>query len=334
MSSPEETEPGTGGALAPISLRDAIVAIAALDPNPQELELVFELLQLPRRVSRAASEAADSPKPLYVPESPTVTVTPAVPVPAKEAAKTDSTSPLPASLSQMTRVELERPTWAPDSTSSPLPRASEATRAPALPSLFAPLEARGICTAALVTWVEEGELDVQRAVDELARSCSLGAIPRVSLRTLRRGVQLLLDRGPNMEPFARDVDAIERALEALVGASLLESFGFSRCPSRGVRSNQSAELAPWQPPPRGMPVLVVSDFGVSGSPLDDARAGSDEWQRFAAAVRGENHQLIGLTPFAPSRWPVALNDLVRFVHWSERTSASAVNRSAREGRRG
>jgi hypothetical protein len=215
-----------------------------------------------------------------------------------------------------------------------LPRAREAgAPAPVPDAIFAALEVRDIFTAALSSWVDEGTLDVVHAVRELAAVRPLQTIPRLPRRTLRRGAQLLLDRSASIAPFAADVRSLEGELRCLLGSGQLERLFFSRCPLRGVRDGMRGHRRSWRPPPRGVPLLIASDFGLSGDPLDDDRASAAEWRRFALEARGDDRVCVGLVPFARERWPATLTDLITFVHWSEHTVALAVDRALRDAKR-
>ena len=90
----------------------------------------------------------------------------------------------------------------------------------------------------------------------------------------------------------------------------------------------------WESPGRGVPLLVVSDFGV-GTPLEDEGfADPAEWLAFARRVAEAGGSTVAVTPFAPRRWPAALTRPMTFVHWSERTTARQAARALRESARG
>jgi hypothetical protein len=240
---------------------------------------------------------------------------------------------LPATLGRVQRPAPSRPAWLPSAAGPRLARAGEAGPVPPPPPIFAPLRARAIYTSALSTWVQEGELDVDRAVAERAAGRPLASIPRAPLPTLRRGVQLLLDLGPAMAPFLADVRRLEDELGALFAGGQVQRLYFSRCPTRRVRETKRSPRRPWRAPPRGTPVLVASDFGIVGGSQDDEAAPVAEWARFVQDVRAEGHRLVGLVPFGPARWPEALAEGMTFVHWSEHTIAASVHRAVREAQR-
>jgi hypothetical protein len=317
---------------APVSLRDGIVAIAELNPVDAEAEnAILDLLGLARPSPVVPPKPpVDQPRvdiPLVKRDPP-----PLPPLGPTATTQPPSAEPLPARIEPKPPVPSPQPAWA---TPGPaLPRAREAGKPVApLPGILAPLEGRGIYTAALSTRVDEGEPDLDRAVEELANYRPLRELPRLPLRTLRRGVQVLLDTGPSMAPYAADVHGLADELATLLSGSQMERWYFMRCPTRGVREGLRARGRAWPVPPRGMPVLAVSDFGIADNLDDEEAATIAEWRRFAADVRAEGHLLIGLVPFSPGRWPEALAEEITLIHWSERTIAASVDRAVRDAER-
>jgi hypothetical protein len=324
------------GARAPVSLADGFDAMGALAPTDQAArDEILELLGLPKRPPAAAADVSPVPEPAPVPKPPAVPPSPlgppsgvTTPAPAQGPA-----SPVPATMGPPTRQATDPRAWRP-APGPTLPRAREALPAPPPPPIFAALRARGIYTATLSTWVREGDLDVEGAIAERASGQPLAAIPRLPLPTLRRGVQLLLDLGPAMAPFLADVRHLEVELATLFGEGQIQRLYFSRCPTRKVREEQRAPRKAWQAPPRGVPVLVASEFGIAGGTADEEAASVAEWARFVQDVRAEGHRLVGLVPFGPARWPPALAESMTFVHWSEHTTAASVHRAVREAQGG
>ena len=321
-------------ARAPVSLRDGIVALAELRPaDDSSQQAILELLGLTR--AAVSQDAPATVAPPVSPESrPAAGAAPgaaAPPATASPATTPRPAQPLPTHVVRKQGLASVQPAW--KTPGAALPPASKASEPAPLPAIFPPLEGRGIYTAALSTRVPEGEPDLDHAVNELAHYRPLRELPRLPLRTLRRGVQLLLDTGPSMAPYAADVHALADELATLLSGAQLERLYFMRCPRRGVRESLRARGRTWPVPPRGMPVLAVSDFGIADNVDDEDAASVEEWRRFADEVRAEGHPLIGHVPFAASRWPAALTDVITLIHWSERTIASSVDRALREAQR-
>jgi len=319
---------------APVSLRDGIVATAELRAfDPAEAALVLQFLGMPR-------DSVEPPSPPSRPEVPPPqpgTPTPRAPErihdqPLKAGVVSEQGHPRRSTLSPLGTREVPRPAWLSD-VQAIQSRAREATRAMQPPPIFQPTLSRAIFSAALATWVEEGEFDLPRVVHAVAYLHPLRVIPRTMLRTLRRGVHLLLDTGPGMEPFEDDLARFEVDLTSLLSSGQVERFYFSQCPGRGVRHALQTRRLRWRAPPRGMPVLILSDFGLSGSPFDEDRASVVEWQRFIREVHADGHPVVGLTPVRPSRWPVGLAEALTLIHWAERTAASTVDRTVRTAQR-
>ena len=111
---------------------------------------------------------------------------------------------------------------------SPAPLAAACGPAAPPEPLFAPLQHRGIVSAALATRVAEGPLDVGRILRDLAALRPLRRVPRRSVPTLRRGVQVLVDISPAMAPYAVDADALAAAVREVAGVPRTEVLSSMR----------------------------------------------------------------------------------------------------------
>lgn len=197
------------------------------------------------------------------------------------------------------------------------------------PPLFPASRSRAILSAALATWSVCHDLDVDRVIAAVANRRPLRQLPLCRAPTLRRGVQVLIDRADGMVPFRLDEDALILNLERLFGSGRIQLFQFKHCPTRGVRQRASSRRA-YQSPSSGTPVLVVSDFGIGAPIEDDDFANVIEWLLFVRDVARAGCRVVALTPFAPRRWPAPLARAVTFLHWSENTTARQVARVVRE----
>jgi hypothetical protein len=215
----------------------------------------------------------------------------------------------------------------------PLETLNEPGVTPPIQPLFDRLRRRGILSSALATHVEEGELDLQRVVETVSAGRPLQYLPRLPVPTLRRGVQLLLDVGQGMDPFAEDQRGLVRALDDVVADDRFEVLLFEGCPARGVRHESESRYRAWRPPPRGVPLLVVTDLGIGGPMLDRDRPTIAEWLAFSYRVREAGCNIVAFVPYEATRWPRRLLSTMRLIHWSERTSVGAVRRALRDARR-
>lgn len=237
-----------------------------------------------------------------------------------------------SSLSVVGTVSFSPPAWL-ESAASALAVGERQAESPRPTPLFPILRARAVLGSALASWVPEGDLDVEAVVELLAVARPIVAIPRSPLRTLRRGVQVLIDLAPGMDPFRQDIDQLLEDIDQLCRGGNLERQTFAYCPGRGVGEGGRETWRAWQPLRTSAPVLVVSDLGLSGPPGDSRLATQDEWLRFADGVRAQGCPLIALVPFEARRWPPSLARAMALVHWSERTTARGVGRAMREAYR-
>jgi hypothetical protein len=199
--------------------------------------------------------------------------------------------------------------------------------------LFDRVRRRGLLSSALAVHVEEGDLDMQRIVAIVSAGQPLQFLPRLRVPTLRRGVQVLLDVGQGMDPFAEDQRGLVRALDDVLADDRLEVLRFNCCPTRGVQGESESSYRAWRPPPQRVPLLAVTDLGIGGPMLDRERATTAEWLAFAHRVREAGYDIVVFVPYEATRWPRRLQSAMKLIHWSERTTVGAVRRALRDGRR-
>jgi len=206
--------------------------------------------------------------------------------------------------------------------------------APEAPApLFGRLWRRGILGAALSTSVQEGDLDLDRILDAMCRRRPLDRLPLLSVATLRRGAQVLLDRAPGMTPFFLDQETLVRALDDILSDDRLEVAYFADCPGRGTGAGTRDDWTAWRPPAAGVPVLIVSDFGIGGPAAAEDRADPSEWLDFIRPAHASGHPLVGLVPCEARRWPPLIARAMTLIHWSERTTVGEVRHAMRDASR-
>jgi hypothetical protein len=206
----------------------------------------------------------------------------------------------------------------------PLPK-GEAAALPPIEPLFLPRWIRGIVAAALSAELPDGPPDVERAVDAAARLEPITDVPRRPLRTLRLGVQLLVDRSSRMTPFARDQSWLELTLHRILGENRVEVLSFTTTPLE-------PDGGTYRRPPPGTPVLLLTDLGIGRPLLDPGWTEPDEWLRFARAVRRADCRLTAFVPYPPARWPAQLARELTIIRWDRSTSAATIRGRARSAR--
>jgi hypothetical protein len=196
---------------------------------------------------------------------------------------------------------------------------------PAISPLLSALAGRFIAKELVSSERAGHEPDIERLIDHMARQELPNPIPLETRRTLARGVQVLVDRGEGMEPFAADQEAFVDLLRRLVGDALVSVQTIYEAPDR------ADPLYPWEPPPPGTPVLALTDLGL-GSRAERSNAELiAAWQTAAAVLAPRRSTMVGLIPYPRDRWPGELAAVVRFAEWDRPTTAAAA-RVARDER--
>lgn len=212
-----------------------------------------------------------------------------------------------------------------------IPSEENAPRPPHMP-LFDPLCSRGLITTMLSTWCEEGRPDLSRLIDAIVHLMPIKKVPRLPATTLRRGVEVLIDRGRGLTLFERDQETLVSDLRDVVGTPNVSVLSFVGCPIRGAGKGPRRCWTAYTPPISGTPVLVLTDLGLATPLFDDEPATVEEWLELALMMRRAGCPLVVLVPYPPKRWPAKLRDALLLLPWDRDVSVGNVRR--RVGRRG
>ena len=198
-------------------------------------------------------------------------------------------------------------------------------------TLFVRRWQRGILGALVSVLTPTGGLDVPRIVEHISRRAAVQRLPRRPVYTTRMGLQMLVDSGKGMWPYAADVLELQRLLRQIVATDAVSVLRFDRSPGGGVGRGPRQHWRPYTAPPSHTPVLVVSDFGLAG-PVDDASEAA-AWAAVATEARVARCPLIALTPFPASRWPRWLTGAFAVLQWDRAATAALAKRAAERATR-
>lgn len=194
------------------------------------------------------------------------------------------------------------------------PPGSAGFRVPPQP-LLPPVQARSSMAAVAATWHRGRRLDLDALVRRSARLQPMTGCFLAELRTAA-SIQLLVDQGEGMQPYADDLDFLARQLLDVAGRDRVEQRTFVGTPRRGLDPDVfTGDTARWKlPAPRSL-VLIVTDLGTGGPAGSRDRAPAREWQAVAAAVASAQADLRVLTPFPPGRLPAGLAATLPVTDW-------------------
>jgi hypothetical protein len=328
---------------SPISLADVLRAVSDLAPGDKPTrKAIVEMLvtgtervqERPTAIGAWKPSLSETVAQDHVPGAPQVAV-PAKPVMAARAARTKKavTKEVDSSLAQHSIPTLAAPKWMVEGSDLPTSTAAPFPSMPAVP-LFGRLGQRGLLSLLVSTLVEGYQVDIARILAAVAEGKAVTRMPRLRVPTTRRGAQVLLDRGSGLDPFRGDQDQLIRAFDDILADDRLQVLQFHGSPARGVFGIDDEDIRPWEPPSPRVPIVLVTDLGIGGSPMRDDRAGVAEWAAFACRVRAAGHPTIALVPYEARRWPAPLTRRMTLVHWSERTTIGEVRRGLRDVRHG
>ena len=187
--------------------------------------------------------------------------------------------------------------------------------------LLSPLAGRFIVQELVASSRFGPDPDLERLVDGLARREIPQPVPLQEHRTLAFGVQVLVDEGEGMEPFADDQEGMVDLVQRLVGEAIVDVRRIHEVP------DPADPVYPWEPPPPGVPVLALTDLGLAGRVERGAADLNAAWQLVAAALAVRGSSVIALLPYPPARWPVSLRDCIDLVPWDRSTTTARARRA-------
>jgi len=220
---------------------------------------------------------------------------------------------------------VRRPEWSTDGRR--LADRDEDRPGPGVPTLLAPRQERALITAIAIALAETGELDEARVVEQVARGEPLVRIPRRLRPTSHLGVQLLVDRGPRLEPLRDDQRTLRDALLRTVGVHRIQVLRFADFPDR-VGPGTPRTWRRYAPPASGTVVLVVTDLGLGRLGSIERTHAVEHWIDWAGRVRSAGAHPVALVPHGPRLWPRGLQRHLRLVHWDRTTSVGSVRGAA------
>ena len=235
--------------------------------------------------------------------------------------------PEPFSLARVKSSERRLPPWMNEALPMKLADASVAAKPPVLVPLLDPLQARAVLSGALARRLPDGPIDIVQVLERIARGEAVADLPRADVPSIARGVQLLIDRGDGMLPYAADVVWIREALLRVVGGYALEVLQFAHSPLRGAGRKSRRTWKPFAEltqPRRGATIVAVTDLGVRNLAPPEQPASVEEWIAFADHLDRLGCPLLALVPYARARVPAALRRRFAIIEWDRRTTAGRV----------
>ena len=247
---------------------------------------------------------------------------------------TDSPLVLPTNMSSKRRTATadSLPAWASVSAALAREEPQHIKFRPAPIPLLVPRWTRAIVGAAAATRVEGGPIDFDRVIEAVCNVRPIATLPRRLIWTLRAGVQLLVDRGHGMTPFAREAGRLADHIAAVAGRDRTALLRFRDCPGpwpkRGIDADRRRQTA-YEPPAPGTMVMVISDLGLTRGTEMRGGASEEDWLAFAAQVRQAGCSLVAFAPSGPSRWRPALRREFQIVAWDRSTTVGSARRIAK-----
>lgn len=258
------------------------------------------------------------------------------PQPSKPATETEPTQPIPENkprrridsvLTQGNTSRNPTPHWLAAARHLDAMDAAQVYSALPLEPLFPVRTSRAILSGALATPSSSGPLHLAKIIESLSRGELVRFIPWLSIPTLTRGVQLLIDRGEGMQPFAADQTALRAVLVRVVGRDRTEVLYFEGSPLWGAGIGPKDEWPDYRPPATGTPVVVLTDLGIARPLRSSGFAGASDWRQLTQVLGRAGCPLLALVPYPARRWPAELSKCMTILQWDRATTVSVVRRA-------
>jgi len=184
-------------------------------------------------------------------------------------------------------------------------------------SLLDPRVASELVLTAACTRTPVSEIDVETAVEILSSQRPLLELPWLHSLSLGRGVQVLMDVGESMEPFVRDQMEFLGDIKKLMGGGAHILF-FADDPLLGAGpTRRRSDWRPYELPPAGQPVIVLSDLGCG---IPRREAAKQAWNSLGLHLRRRDSRVLVLAPTQLQRIPGNLRRLMELVVWDRSTT--------------
>ncbi|MEI8019083.1 MAG: hypothetical protein WCH39_12850 [Schlesneria sp.] len=194
--------------------------------------------------------------------------------------------------------------------------------------LFLERWTRALIQEAICTPCPNGVIDIESAIATLSNGKPLALWPKRERRRLHRGVQVLVDCNESMRPYSLDQTQLINRIRDIIGREIVHSIAFVGCPLRVLKTDGIGEAA-YEPPSRGTPVLILTDFGASAAGIRGRFASIADWQKFLVIVREAGCPIVAFTPYPAKRISILIHQSIAVVKW-DRSTTSAIIRHLRD----
>jgi len=192
--------------------------------------------------------------------------------------------------------------------------------------LLRPSRQRAVLSALAAVGRPGREVDVDTLVERIVVREPVVVVPRLPESTTGLGVQLLVDHGPSMGPFRRDLRLLADAVRLVVGADAVDVLALRDGPRTVLSLNDDdAEDGPYPAPAGPRAVVAASDLGIG----DPATTRPADWLWLAGVVRQAGSPLVVLVPYPQDRWPAWADGPLTLAQWDRTTDAGSALRAAR-----
>ncbi|TWU06482.1 type VI secretion system contractile sheath large subunit [Stieleria varia] len=166
------------------------------------------------------------------------------------------------------------------------------------------------------------EVDVERIVARLATAEPLGVRLLRSAKSLRGGVQVIVDSAQSMHPYADDQWSVVAGLQRIVPGNSLEIV-YTDLETHRVYDPVIDDERFYQTPPGGWTILLLTNFGIGPGEGASGSRRASRWMRFCQSLSEAHYRVVAITPLELSSGDRQLQ-VAKTTSWF--SSASSASR--------
>jgi len=185
--------------------------------------------------------------------------------------------------------------------------------APVFRPLLPPTEARDRVVALASRERAVGPIDIAELVRSIALLRPSTEVPRLKRLRLRSEVWFIADESMVMTPFREDQEHLLELLVRMIGDGAVTVRYVFGDPGAALVDEMGRRSVPTD-----VFVLAFSDFGAGENRTQVRDAYADAWVGLAATLGRAHSEIVGVTPYPPSRWPPQCRRAFRMVQLDRR----------------
>jgi hypothetical protein len=155
-------------------------------------------------------------------------------------------------------------------------------------------------------------VDVDKVVRMLAAGQLVYEVPRQVMRRWGDRVQIIVDRSEHLIPYRKDQAYFFKNLESLLPRTAIQLARYDESRQDLRMLNRTGPTRPYEFPPVGIPVIVLSDLGALRPSVSQTF-----WQSWVAELVQRDGHALAVVPCAPDRVLQRIRASLQVIPWQK-----------------